>query len=444
MSKKKIKKIQDHDSLYSMLFEYVRFSVKQSYRSILQVGEENIPKDGAIIFAPNHTNTLMDALVILTYNHQPKVFVARADIFRNRKLAQILTFLKIMPIMRQRDGISAVKKNQETIDKAVDVLKDRIPFCIFPEGTHQAKYSSLPLSKGIFRIAFQAHELMPDVPLYIVPVGIKYGDFFRFRSTIRMEFGKPINVGEYIADHAHMTPQEQANGMKDLLTERLHFTIFHIPNDEDYTATYEVCNAVEPFVMEELLKEPTYSGKSTLEVQHEANKLALARIEALKASDPEKAKKLLELGKEASQWRKKKGIDVESASVKKPLLSRIVRILVTLITLPYTLPVSVLATPVVLLCQFIFTKLKDPAFRNSIRFVMNLLIWPLFVLIYAIIACCQMPLTSALLTTLLIIPAPIVAHEVWKTMRLVASDVKLLRTKKLMKVYSQIREMMKR
>ena len=303
MSKKRIKKIQDYDSMYSTLFHYVRFSVKQSYRSILQVGEENIPKDGAIIFAPNHTNTLMDALVVLAYNCQPKVFVARADIFRNRKLAQIFTFLKIMPIMRQRDGISAVKKNQETIDKAVDVLKDRIPFCIFPEGTHQAKYSSLPLSKGIFRIAYQAHDLMPDVPLYIVPVGIKYGDFFRFRSTIRMEFGKPINVGEFIAENAHMTPQEQTNSLKDLLTERLHSTIFHIPNDEDYAATYEVCNAVEPFEMEKI----SHSGKHILEVQHEANKQALKRIEALKESDPEKAKKLLELGKEASKLRKKKG-----------------------------------------------------------------------------------------------------------------------------------------
>ena len=305
MSKKRIKKIQDYDSMYSTLFHYVRFSVKQSYRSILQVGEENIPKDGAIIFAPNHTNTLMDALVVLTYNCQPKVFVARADIFRNRKLAQIFTFLKIMPIMRQRDGISAVKKNQETIDKAVDVLKDRIPFCIFPEGTHQAKYSSLPLSKGIFRIAYQAHDLMPDVPLYIVPVGIKYGDFFRFRSTIRMEFGKPINVGEFIAKNAHMTPQEQTNSLKDLLTERLHSTIFHIPNDEDYAATYEVCNAVEPFEMENI----SHSGKHILEVQHEANKQALKRIEALKESNPEKAQKLLELGKEASKLRKKKGID---------------------------------------------------------------------------------------------------------------------------------------
>ena len=436
MSKKRIKKIQDYDRAYSTLFHYVRFSVKHSYRSILKVGEENIPKDGAIIFAPNHTNTLMDALVVLSYNCQPKVFVARADIFRNRKLAQIFTFLKIMPIMRQRDGISAVKKNQEIIDKAVDVLKDRIPFCIFPEGTHQAKYSSLPLSKGIFRIAYQAHDLMPDVPLYIVPVGIKYGDFFRFRSTIRMEFGKPINVGEFIAENAHMTPQEQTNSLKDLLTERLHSTIFHIPNDEDYAATYEVCNAVEPFEMEKI----SNSGKHILEVQHEANKQALKRIEALKESNPEKAKKLLELGKEASKLRKKKGIDTESASVKKPLLSRLGRVLLTLITLPYTLPVSVLASPVVLLCQFIFTKLKDPAFRNSVRFVVNLVVWPLFVLIYAIIAFCLFPWQSALLATLLIMPAPFVAHELWKTARLVVSDIKLLKEKKLRKIYSKIRE----
>ena len=296
------------------------------------------------------------------------------------------------------------------------------------------------MSKGIFRIAYQAHDLMPDVPLYIVPVGIKYGDFFRFRSTIRMEFGKPINVGEFIAENVHMTPQEQTNVLKDLLTERLHSTIFHIPNDEDYAATYEVCNAVEPFEMEKL----SHSGKHTLEVQHEANKQALKRIEALKESDPEKAKKLLELGKEASKLRKKKGIDTESASVKKPLLSRLGRVLLTLITLPYTLPVSLLASPVALLCQFIFTKLKDPAFRNSVRFVVNLVVWPLFVLIYAIIAFCLLPWTSALLATLLIIPAPFVAHELWKTVRLVVSDVKLLRTKKLMKIYSKIREIIEK
>ena len=438
MRKKSIKKIQDNDRAYNFLYHYVNFVLKLSYRSILQVGRENIPTDGAIIFAPNHTNTLMDALVVLTMDHKPKVFVARADIFKNRKLAKILTFLKIMPIMRQRDGFQAVKKNQETIDKAVDVLKDKIPFCIFPEGTHLAKFSSLPLSKGIFKIAFQAHEQMPQVPLYIVPVGIRYGNHFRFRSTIRMEFGKPINVGEYLTENAHLTPQEQMNGMKNLLTDRLHATLFRIPNDEDYDATYEVCNAVELIEVEKLPKAKEHS----LEIQFQANNNTLKRIEELKESNPDQAKKLLELGDKAHRLRKKKGISVESASVKKPLASRIPRILLTLITLPYTLPASVLASPVALICKYIFTMLKDPAFKNSVRFVMILVVWPIFVMIYAIIACCLLPWQWALFAILLTMPAPYVAHELWKSVRLVVSDIKLLKEKKLRKTYSKIREIL--
>ena len=440
MSKKREKKIQDPDGWYSFLFNYVRFSVNRSYRKIHYVGLENIPKDGAIIFAPNHTNTLMDALVVLCYDHTPKVFVARADIFKNPVLAKIFHFLKIMPIMRQRDGFQAVKKNQEIINKSVDVLKDKIPFCIFPEGTHQAKYSSLPLSKGIFRIAFQANELMPDVPLYIVPVGICYDDFFRFRSTIRMEFGKPINVGAYLAEHAELSAQEQTNGMKDLLTERLHDTLFHIPNDDDYRATYEVCIAMEPFEMEALLK--AEKNMDPVEAQFQAHKRTLERILAMKNENPDKAQKLLELGKEASKKRQKKGIDFESASVKKPLTARIPRLLLTLLTLPYTLPAAILASPAIGLCQFLFTKLKDKAFWNSIRFVVNLVLWPLLVLIYGIVGFCLLPWQWALVATLLVMPAPFVAHEMWKTFRLVVSDIKLLKSKKLMKIYKEIRKLM--
>ena len=444
MSKKREKKIQDPDGLYSFLFNYVSFSVKNSYRKILHVGKENIPQDGAIIFAPNHTNTLMDALVVLCYDYTPKVFVARADIFKNPVLAKIFHFLKIMPIMRQRDGFQAVKKNQEIINKSVDVLKDRIPFCIFPEGTHQAKYSSLPLSKGIFRIAFQAHELMPDVPLYIVPIGVRYGDFFRFRSTLRMEFGKPINVGEFIQANENLTPQEQTNAMKDLLTERLHDTLFHIPNDDDYQATFEVCNAVESFEMEAMQKEKDGKKLHALELQFQANNRSLKHFEALKNENPDKEQKLLELGKEAGKLRKKKGIDFESASVKKPFASRLPRLLLTLLTLPYTLPASLLASPVIGLCQFLFTKLKDPAFWNSVRFVINLVVWPLLVLVYGIIGFCLLPWQWALVAILLVMPAPFVAHELWKTFRLIVSDLKLLKTKKLMKIYSEIRKLMAR
>ena len=179
--RKKEKKIQDYSRAYAFLRHYVDAVLKLSYKRIRYTGLENIPQDGAVIYAPNHANALMDALIILAMDHKPKVFVARADIFKNPTLAKIFKFLKIMPIMRMRDGINEVKKNNDTIVKAVDVLKDKIPFCIFPEGQHLAKHSAQPLSKGIFRIAFQAMELMGDTPLYIVPVGLQYGNFFRFR-----------------------------------------------------------------------------------------------------------------------------------------------------------------------------------------------------------------------------------------------------------------------
>ena len=115
------KKIQDYNWLYSFLRHYVDLVLKLSYRTIRYVGKDRIPKDGAIIYAPNHTNALMDAMVVLAMDRKAKVFVARADIFKNPKIAKILHFLKILPIMRMRDGRDEVRKNNETIEHAVDV-----------------------------------------------------------------------------------------------------------------------------------------------------------------------------------------------------------------------------------------------------------------------------------------------------------------------------------
>ena len=434
---KRNKKIQDYNLGYTILKPYVDFLIKCSYNKILHVGRENVPTDGAIILAPNHTNTLMDALVVLASDNRRKVFVARADIFRAPILAKIFAFFKIMPIMRQRDGFRAVKQNQEIIDKAVDVLKDKVPFCIFPEGTHQAKYSLLPISKGIFKIAFQAQEQITDMPLYIVPVGIRYGDFFRFRSSVRLQFGEAINVGKYIAEHAEQTQAEQMNGLKQLLTERLESAIFYVPNDENYNATIEICAALEAYEVEQLNK--ANKGIHCLEQQLLANRSTLKRIEALKENDPDKAAKLFELANDAYRIRTAKGIDIASASVKKPLLSRMTRNIFSLLTLPYTVPASILASPVVFLSQFVCTKIKDPAFANSIKYVVNLVLWTLLVVVYGALAFIFLPWQWAILATLLVAPAPFVAHELWKTFRLLVSDMKLSKSDKLKNIYSHIK-----
>lgn len=438
----KRRKIQDYDGWYAFLRYYVDFILKLSYRNIRYVGREKIPQDGAIIYTPNHTNALMDALVILAMDRKAKVFVARADIFKKPILAKIFTFLKIMPIMRLRDGIDEVKRNHETIEKAVDVLRDKVPFCIFPEGQHQAKYSSLPLSKGVFRIAFQAQELMPDMPLYIVPVGMRYGSFFRFRSTVRVQVGEPINVQEFIAKHSEYTPQEQMNILRDILSERMRSSILYIPNDEDYDATYEICAATVKRQVKEYGRNPFGRKFNRLDAHFKANKEIVEHIQQMKENDPEKATRLLKLGEEAYEIRKSKRISIASISVKRPILSRILKMLFLIIALPYCLPAALLSLPIKLLCNFIFTKLKDYAFRNSVRYLVNLVLWPLLMIIYSVVAYLTLPWQWALPVTLLLLPAPILAHETWRLIRLTISDVRLLLDSELRQKYRTIRNIM--
>ena len=435
----KEKKVQDYDFMYDFLRYYVDIVMKLSYRKIKYVGKEFIPKDGAIILAPNHTNALMDAMVVLGMDHGPKVFVARADIFRNPKIAKILKWLKIMPIMRMRDGYEEVKKNNETIERAVDVLRDRVPFCIFPEGTHQTKYSSLPLAKGIFRIAFQAQELMPDMPLYIVPVGIRYGSFFRFRSTVRVQIGEPINVGRFIKEHSDHAPAEQMTAIRELLTERIHNSIFYIPNDEDYEAMYEICATV--------VKHQTKNCKFVvdgkrlrgMDAHFEANNRTVREVMRLKESNPEVAAELLQLGKEAYEMRTQQSISLKSVSAKNGLASRIMQMFFFILKLPYTIPASILTLPMVAVVKFLFTKIKDHAFRNSIRFLINLVLWPILMIIYAAVAYSLLPWEWALPITLALLPAPIVAQETWRMLRLFKSDIKLHNNKNLRDKYKKIR-----
>lgn len=433
------RKIQDFDLLYSTLRYYVDMVLKLSYRKIKYEGLERMPSDGAVILAPNHSNALMDAMVVLAMDRRPKVFVARADIFRNPKIARILTFLKIMPIMRLRDGFEEVKKNNETIERAVDVLRDRVPFCIFPEGTHQTKHSSLPLSKGIFRIAFQAQELMPDMPLYIVPLGIRYGSFFRFRSTVRIQVGQPIEVRRFIRERSDVGTAEQMTLMRDLLAERIQSTIFHIPNDDDYEAIYEICATVVNHQIRNC--QFTVEGRRLrgLDAYFEANNRTVRDIQRLRESSPDAARELIALGREAHEMRTKEYISVKSVSVKYTLLSRILKVLFLICTLPYTLPVSVLTLPIYALSAWLFTKLKDPAFRNSVRYLTNLVLWPILMIIYTTLAFVFLPWMWALGLTLVLLPAPIVAQESWRLIRLLVSDVKLWKNKALRNKYREIR-----
>lgn len=246
-------KIQDKDRIYSFFKYLVDWLFRRSYRQIQYVGKENIPTDGSIIYAPNHTNALQDALAILTMNQGHKVFVARADIFKkNKRISWLLHGFKIMPINRMRDGLDEVRNNDETEEKAVDTLGDGVPFCILPEGTHRPKHSLLPLGKGIFRIALRANDKFgSERNIYIVPVGLEYGDYFHLWDSLTINIGKPINVTERVREFEteQLTRPQMILRLREELTQRMREQILWVPDDENYEKNIEklIENPPAPF-----------------------------------------------------------------------------------------------------------------------------------------------------------------------------------------------------
>ena len=438
---KKERKIQDYDRTYAFLRHYVDICLHLAYRKIKYIGKERIPKDGAVIFAPNHTNALMDALVILAMDRRQKVFVARADIFRNPKIARILHFFKIMPIMRIRDGMEEVRKNTEIIHKSVDVLMDKVPFCILPEGRHQAKHSLLPLSKGIFRIALEAESLMNNqMPLYILPVGLEYGNFFRFRSTVLVQIGEPINVSKVIREHQDLTQPELMNLMKDELTEKMKEVILYIPDDEYYDATLDTCAAVINEQVTKVMKADPKARRHALTTRFTANKMTLGQIDRLRHDSPEAARALLDNASEIHAVRSSKGISLGSVIMKNPFWSRLLKLIILIATLPYTIPVGILNLPITGLSAFLFKKMKDRAFFNSIRFVLTLILWPLLLIIYAIILYSTLPWEWALGISLALVPGTVLVQDAWRLLRLVISDLRLLCAPKLRRAIRNLRQ----
>ena len=223
---------------YQALRAFADPKTRASYNKAHVKGE--LPKDGAVIIAPNHTSTLMDAMVVLRTRKEPTVFGARADIFKKPAIAKFLRYIRIVPMARIRDGAQSVLRNLETFAEVDEVLAHGVPFCIFPEGRHRPMHSLLPIGKGVARIAFASAAKRQT---YVVPTGIENGSFFRYRYPNTVTFGDPIDVNAFLKAHEGCTENETFHAFRQELGKQISSLITYIPDDENYEAAWE---AVKP------------------------------------------------------------------------------------------------------------------------------------------------------------------------------------------------------
>jgi len=216
---------------YYFLKAHLFFAYRLYYSKFQLHGMENVPKEGAVIFAPNHQNALVDSLLAGGPTWRCPHFLARADVFKNKHIGAFLRGLKMLPVYRFRDGLAEVKKNSASFEACHKMLLQGKSLLMFPEGNHNFHFRLRPLQKGLPRIAFEALEQADfQTSLKVVPVGIQYEDHFRGGSRVLLSFGKPIEVADY--EEAYRTnPRRAYDALLAQLHGRIKELIVHIPKE---------------------------------------------------------------------------------------------------------------------------------------------------------------------------------------------------------------------
>lgn len=422
-------KIYEKELSYTILKPAVDLCTRACYLQIDVKGKENIPTDGAVLITANHCNTLMDALVILQAFKDESVFGARADMFKRKLIAKAMFFLRILPMVRQRDGLRNVLKNYESIDTITETLENGVRFCMYPEGRHRPAHSLLPLGKGALRAALAANSKFgAKKPVYIIPTGIEYGDYFRYRSTCLVTFGKPINVTEFVRNLDVENEAQMMEPLRKELRERMSELITYIADDENYKKKWALTRI--------LAREDARTGSLTDRMQH--NRHVISQIEKAIEVKPKEMEEILEDALEFDEERRKKGLSIWSFGRRNNIGRAVGKGLLALLGLPGFLICAIVSLPMWVTFEILRKNLKDKAFHNTAGLGIKLAMGPIVSLIWGIVAFCLFKWPVALLITLLTFPAFGFFYDYKELIRTYISDLKLLKDKKTSRLFNEI------
>lgn len=217
---------------YRLLKIYVKLGLKIFFKKWQAVGLENIPKEGPFIFVPNHQNAFLDALLVVCGTPRNPWFIARGDVFKKPLAVKLLTFLRIKPLFRFRDGLEAMRQNDKYMNKCIDVLKQGECILIFAEGNHNEPWTTRPLQRGFAHMALQYIE-KTGKDINLIPVGYHYENHHVFRSRVLVQYGKPVSALEITKSTAEQ--REKLLALADRIGEDMRSLILTVPKDEDYT-----------------------------------------------------------------------------------------------------------------------------------------------------------------------------------------------------------------
>ncbi len=181
--------------LYRGLTRFLSLVARTFFKRIEVVGLENVPAHGAVVFAGNHPNALVDGLVLISQvERSPIHFLGNAKLWKIPLLARMLDTLGAVPVLR-REEHGPETDNRSAFERVYDVLESGDCVAIFPEGISHTDSQLSTLKTGTARMALHA-AARRGIDVTIVPFGLTYVNRHRFRSQALLHFAEPMFMDE--------------------------------------------------------------------------------------------------------------------------------------------------------------------------------------------------------------------------------------------------------
>ncbi len=150
-------------------------------------GREHIPKSGPFIAASNHIS-YSDPVIIGSLLKREIAFLAKAELFDQFLLKDLIKKLNAFPIQRGRSDIASIKT-------CIRILQNqKMPLLMFPEGTRIKTDELATPQRGLAFIAAQTQ--VPILPIYIENSN-QLGACFFFKKRLKVRIGDLIGYNQY-------------------------------------------------------------------------------------------------------------------------------------------------------------------------------------------------------------------------------------------------------
>lgn len=175
------------------------------------IGEENVPKDRAVLYVGNH-RSFYDILLTYVRVPRPTGYIAKKEMLKYPLLRDWMKNLHCLFL--DRDDL---KSGMKMILDSIEKVKAGISICIFPEGTrNKVNDTFLPFHGGSFKIAEKSG--CPVVPMAINNSAAIFEDQFpRIRKVhVVIEYGKPIDVSQLDRAERKNLPQMAEKAIQEM------------------------------------------------------------------------------------------------------------------------------------------------------------------------------------------------------------------------------------